>query len=45
MVLLTPGAKRPGRETDHSNPSSAQVKNAWSYASTPTMFLHGLVLN
>jgi hypothetical protein len=27
--------KRPGRETDHSPPSSAEVKNAWSYTSTP----------
>jgi hypothetical protein len=26
--------KRPGREADHSPPSSAEVKNAWSYAST-----------
>jgi hypothetical protein len=26
---------RPGREADHSPPSSAVVKNAWSYTSTP----------
>jgi hypothetical protein len=25
------GVKRPGREADHSPPSSAEVKNAWSY--------------
>jgi hypothetical protein len=30
-----PGGKRPGREADHSPPSSAEVKNAWSYTSTP----------
>jgi hypothetical protein len=24
-----------GHEADHSPPSSAQVKNAWSYTSTP----------
>jgi hypothetical protein len=24
------GVKRLGREADHSNPSSAEVKNAWS---------------
>jgi hypothetical protein len=30
-----PGVKRPGREADHSPPSSAEVKNAWSYISTP----------
>jgi hypothetical protein len=29
------GVKRPGRESDHSPPSSAEVKNAWSYISTP----------
>jgi hypothetical protein len=29
------GVKRPGREADHSPPSSAKVKNAWSYTSTP----------
>jgi hypothetical protein len=28
------GLKRPGREADHSPPSSAEVKNAWSYTST-----------
>jgi hypothetical protein len=27
--------KRPGLEADHSHPSSAEVKNAWSYNSTP----------
>jgi hypothetical protein len=26
--------KQPGREADHSLPSSAEVKNAWRYAST-----------
>jgi hypothetical protein len=29
-----PGVKRPGREADHSPPSSAEVTNAWSYTST-----------
>jgi len=28
-----PEIKRSGRETDHSNPSSAEVKNEWSYTS------------
>jgi hypothetical protein len=32
---LTLGVKWPGREADHSPPSSAEVKNAWSYTSTP----------
>jgi hypothetical protein len=32
---LSLGVKRPGREADHSPPSSAEVKNAWSYTFTP----------
>jgi hypothetical protein len=36
--------KRPGREADHSLPSSAEV-NEWSYTSTPSIRLHGVVLN
>jgi hypothetical protein len=32
---LSLGVKRPGREADHSPPSSADVKNAWSYTSPP----------
>jgi hypothetical protein len=31
---LSPEARRPGR--DHSPPSSAEVRNVWSYTSTPT---------
>jgi hypothetical protein len=27
--------KRPGHEVDHSHPSSAEVKNAWTYTSNP----------
>jgi hypothetical protein len=27
--------KRPGREFDHSTPSSAEIKKEWSYTSTP----------
>jgi hypothetical protein len=33
------GIIRPGCEADHSPPSSAEVKNAWSYTSTPPMRL------
>jgi hypothetical protein len=33
--FLTPGLKLPGRETDHSPQSSAEVKNAWSCISNP----------
>jgi hypothetical protein len=39
------GVKRPGREADHSPPSSADVKNAWSYTSIPPIRLHGVVLS
>jgi hypothetical protein len=31
--------KWPGREADRSPPSSAEVKNAWSYTSTPPYVL------
>jgi hypothetical protein len=36
--------KRPELEANRSPPSSAEVKNAWSYISTPPMRLHGVVL-
>jgi hypothetical protein len=39
--------KRPGREANHSPPSSAEVKNAWSYTSTlpNTSSWHGASLS
>jgi hypothetical protein len=42
---LSLAVKRPGREADHSPPSSAEVKNEWSYTSTPRIRLHGVVLS
>jgi hypothetical protein len=36
--------KRSRREADHWPPSSAEIKNAWSYTSTPPISLHGVVL-
>jgi hypothetical protein len=42
---LSPGVKRPGREADHSPPTSAEVKNTWIYISTLPIRLHGVVLN
>jgi len=39
------GVNRPGREADHSLPSSTEVKNAWSHTSTPTIRLHCVVLS
>jgi len=35
----------PGGKADHSPPSSAEVKNAWSYTSTNPICLHGVVLS
>jgi hypothetical protein len=35
----------PGREAEHSPPSSAEVKNAWSYISTPSIRFRGVVLS
>jgi hypothetical protein len=39
------GVKWPGHEAYHSSPSSAEVKKAWSYTSTPPKYLHGMVLS
>jgi hypothetical protein len=33
--VLSLEVKRPEREADNSPPSGAEVKNAWSYTSTP----------
>jgi hypothetical protein len=41
---LPPEVERMMSETDHSLPSSADIKNAWSYASTP-LSLYGVVFN
>jgi hypothetical protein len=35
VLSLSLGVKWPGHEADHSPPFSAEVKNAWSYTSTP----------
>jgi hypothetical protein len=43
-VALSLGVKRPRREADHSLPSTAEVKNAWSYTSTQPIRLQGVVL-
>jgi len=37
--------KRPGREADYQPPSSAEVKNAWNYTSSPPVHLNGVVLS
>jgi hypothetical protein len=41
---LTLGLEWLGRETDHSPSPSIKVKNAWSYAFTFPLLLHGVVL-
>jgi len=43
--VLHLGVKRLRREADCSPLSSAEVKNAWSYTSTPPVSLHGVVLS
>jgi hypothetical protein len=32
---VSPGVKRPGREADHSPPTSAEAKKMWIYTPTP----------
>jgi hypothetical protein len=49
-IQWVPGAlplrvKRSGHEADVSPPSSAEVKNAWGYTSTPPIRLPGVVLS
>jgi hypothetical protein len=39
LGALSLGVKRPGSEADYSPPSSAEVKNAWSYTSTPPKYV------
>jgi len=42
---LSLGVKQLGHEADHSPPSSAEVKNMWSYTSVPPICLLGMVLS
>jgi hypothetical protein len=37
-----PRVKQPRREVNHSPPSSAAVKNEWSYTSTPAIWFHAV---
>jgi hypothetical protein len=34
-IQQVPGVKRQRREADHAHSSSAEVRNTWSYVSTP----------
>jgi len=42
---LSLGVKRPRREADYLPSSSAEVKNAWRYASIPPIHFNGVVLS
>jgi hypothetical protein len=44
LRALSPKVKKPGRETDHKPPSSAEVKNSGVISSIPIR-LHDLMLN
>jgi hypothetical protein len=39
--MFFPGVKGPGSEVNQLSPSSVEVKNEWSYTSTPPICLHG----
>jgi hypothetical protein len=39
------GINRPGREADHSPPSSTDVKNAWSYTPSSLILLNVVMLS
>jgi len=41
---VIPEVKRPGREAYHSPPFRVEIKNVWSYTSTPPIRYHGVVL-
>ena len=43
IVVSFPGISRPGRESDHSSPSSAEDKKEWIYASAAPTFIACLV--
>jgi len=41
-AFLVSGVKLPGCEVNHSPSAIAEVKNEWSYTSTPPIWLHGV---
>jgi len=40
--VLSPEVMRPGRDVDHSPPSSAKGNKEWRYTSTPPVCFHGM---
>jgi hypothetical protein len=45
LGVLSFGVRRPERETDHSPPPNAEIKNARSYTFTPPTRLHSVMLS
>jgi hypothetical protein len=43
-IALSLGVKRPGRDADHSSPSSAEIKNEHSYTSSSSTCLHAVYM-
>jgi hypothetical protein len=41
---LSPEVERPGRDADHSPPTSTEVRKIWLYTSTPPICVHGVGL-
>jgi hypothetical protein len=41
----SPGLKRPGREADHSSPSSAEIKNGGVIPPLPHVFMARCLIN
>jgi hypothetical protein len=44
LVDISLEVQRPGLKADHSSAFSAELKNAWSYPSTPSILLVGWFL-
>jgi hypothetical protein len=44
LEALSERVPRPGNDADRSAPTSAKIKNAWRYTSTPPIYLQGVVL-
>jgi hypothetical protein len=45
VSAFSQGIKWPGREANHSPPSSVEVRNVWSCMSNPPIRLHGVAFN
>ena len=45
LFFFSPGFKQMVHDDDHSLPSSTKDNNEWSYTSTPSICLHGMLLD